>query len=321
MKKLLFTALALLLAAAGFGGSIHAVHAQTLSSSDAASLEQSLAVTRARLVNLEMQEGIVPAAGDDQLLAQALPGSVSAPSAPTTVVTPATNLSASDKAAIVTALGSLAQALQGLQSELAANPQIATTNSAQIVGQLQTIGNTLAAIVSTVESGQGTGAVATTPTPAPVAVNNPAPKTPAVAQSNPGSTSKAPSAAPTQTQTPTPQASTPAAQPATQNTAQASSIWSFAKSHWPTITIILLIVLMLVILFWPHEDDEPMTAKSAPNRAGPGPAKPMNSQQPNSSTTVVRAPASTVAPTAVRVEPQQAKVTVIRPPEPRKKTA
>lgn len=37
-------------------------------------------------------------------------------------------------------------------------------------------------------------------------------------------------------------------------TAQASSFWAFTKAHWPTIVIVLLVIAILAILFWPEKE-------------------------------------------------------------------
>src|SRR5690348_16377117 len=118
MKKILFTAL-LVLAIASYGGITTHAHAQSLSSTDQASLEQQLQVAKARLIQLETQQGMIPQ-GDGGLIAAVTPGSVSAGGSMTTQA--GITLSADDQAKISAALGSLVTALSNLQAQLAANP-------------------------------------------------------------------------------------------------------------------------------------------------------------------------------------------------------
>src|SRR5581483_9549687 len=125
MKKTLLLA-ALFVAIASLGGSTlqpASAHAQSLTPDQASTMQQQLTVLKAKLINLQMQEGIVPA-GDAELPGASASVSASAPAA--------TTLSTSDLAAVQTALTALKSMLVSIQSAIAANPQIVTQNQAGI---------------------------------------------------------------------------------------------------------------------------------------------------------------------------------------------
>jgi hypothetical protein len=110
---------------------------------------------------------------------------------------------------------------------------------------------------------------ATQPASAPVAVNN---MPPSVAAAQTPSTTVVAQTQPAITNNAVPQ------------TAQASSIWSFTKAHWPTIVIVLLVIAILAILFWP-EKKEPVRTVST-GAAGSGKPKSAPTPIATSTTTV-----------------------------------
>jgi hypothetical protein len=298
MKKLLLFAV-VAFAIMSFGTHIGLVHAQTANPTvSTATLEQELQVAKATLVNLEMEAGMVPQ-GDAGLPS----GSTVAPAAPAA----AAQLSAPDRVALSSALGSLVSALSSFNATIAANPQAVTSHQAAIASVLSGMQSTLVAMNSAVQNGSfpGSGSVAAV-TPAPIAAAT-QPATPA------------PASAPIASNQPTSQPSTgslaPTAAPAGTNdqaqTAQVSSTGNFFVNHWPTITIIVLVALILLILFWPskgndnedHGSSRPVAKPQAPNRPV--------------ATTVVQSvstgPAPAASPVATVVSAPAAKVTVIRP--------
>src|SRR4051812_44619096 len=100
MKKYL-TLAALMVAIASYGGITSLAHAQSASATDQAAIQQSLDVLKAKLVNLEAQQGL-PIQGDGGSPA-VVPGQVATPivvtTAPVTVMAQPT-LSASDVASL-----------------------------------------------------------------------------------------------------------------------------------------------------------------------------------------------------------------------------
>ena len=238
-----------------FGGHIGTVaHAQTaqatLTPEQAAALQQTLQVLKAKLANLQMQAGQIPA-GDG--------GSASV--VPTATVTPqvsvATGLSAQDITAINSTLGALASALGNLNATIAQHPDRVATNQQAISAVLLGMTNTLASINSQIARGttatQGSGVAVTPSTPATTGSGN------GVAAVTP-STPSVPSTPSTPVTTPaTTPATTPVVATNNSNTQTAnifSSSWNFVKAHWPTFTIILLVIAILLILFWPQSEEE-----------------------------------------------------------------
>jgi len=270
MKKLLFAA-ALLLAVASYGGKITAVaHADTMTPEQNAALQQTLEVLKAKLVNLEMQAGQVPQ-GD------AAGASVTATASPSPVSVPSqtgAGISATESASISSALGTLVTALSNLNATLMAHPEMVAANQVQIAAVLGGMTNTLASINSEIATGGASNIASNVPAPS---------QSGSQSAGNPVAVSAQPTPAPIAASTPsTPAASTPAATTPTTptitqvagNTSQAptaqtanifSSSWNFVKSHWPTFTIILLVIAILLILFWPQkeEDTRPAVRESA----------------------------------------------------------
>lgn len=313
MKKLFFFA-CIAIAIASFGVHSNLAHAQTApaGTQSTATLEQELQVMKATLVNLQMKEGLVPA-GDAGLPG----GSITepAPSAPMTS-TGATGLSATDQATLQSELGSLVTALSSLNTTLEANPQAVASHQQAIAMVLSGMRSTVVSMGNVLN---GTPIAAATPshptsggisTSAPVATQSPAPTTPtpiASTQPAPSTGSLAPTAAPAGVNNPV----------GTQ-TAQASNAWGFVVNHWPTITIVVLVALILLILFWPSsEGDEDKHAVRPP-------VKPQTPSRPVT-TTVMRSegpaptpPATTPVATIVA---NPSKVTVVRPQDQQKKPA
>lgn len=236
MKKYFFFAV-LAVALAGFGMHASIASAQTVTSSpsDNAAMQQELQVAKATLINLEMQEGVIPQ-GDDQLSSNAAP----------TVTSSGTGLSASQISAYEDTLATLVGTLSQLNATLSANPNMSTSQLATIETTLSGMQGTVSAMVSSIAANEAanTSPIAmTTPAPAPAAT------TPAPAGASPA----APVTAANPATTSAPTAAATAATNPVQATAQASSIWSFTKAHWPAIAIIILVIVILAILFWPEK--------------------------------------------------------------------
>jgi hypothetical protein len=245
MKKILFFAV-LAVALAGYGMHTAGVaHAQTTSSqTDNAAMEQQLQVAKATLINLEMQEGITPQ-GDDQLGSSATPPVTQTQPAQTT-----TGLSVSQISAFENVLTSLLGTLSQLNATLGANPNMSTSQLAAIQSTLGGMQTTLVAMANQIATDETASPVAmttpaNTPAPAPTTAQN-TPTAP-VAMANPATP-----ATPVTTAAPV----VPAAANPVQATAQASSIWSFTKAHWPAIVIIILVIAILAILFWPERESK-----------------------------------------------------------------
>lgn len=299
MKKLFFAAIAAFVFAVGsHGGIVPAAHAATLTPDQTASLQQKLDVMKARLIQLQMQNGVIPD-GDSGT------GMVLGASAVSVNALQASSLSPAQVAQIGATLDALRSTLVSLQSTLASNPELSATSQASTVLTLQAIGKTLALIGA---SFSGANTAANT---APIALQTPAEShlvprespSPVVASANkreasaPGAKEASPVTAPVAT-------------------AQVSSILSlskaFSKAHWPTITIIALIMLALVVLFWPSRKEElskaQVVTKSVP---------PVSVKTYPANISVSASPARS----GQTLNVQSAKVTVVRPPELSRKTA
>ena len=251
MKKILFFAV-LAVALAGFGLHMGVAQAQT---ANTATLQQQLDVAKASLVNLEMQKGIIPQ-GDDQL------GNSAATSAqsPATVTQTTSGLSASQISAFEDTLTTLAATLSQLNTSLSANPNMTANQETAVATTLSGMKSTLIAMAATISASEVTSPIAMS-APATSAPATPKASAPVAAESVPTQVAQTAPA-------PTPAATVVATSPATtspvvatksapvQATAQASSIWSFTKSHWPAIVIILLVIVILAILFWPENTGE-----------------------------------------------------------------
>lgn len=247
MKRLLFFA-ALIVTIGSFGGHIIAVHAetisgQTLTSTQTATLQQQLDVAKATLAQLEMQAGIVPPT--DAGTPTTIPSSIAGASSSQTSATVATNsgLSANQITAFASTLSTLSAALTQLNTSLAVNATLAPSQAAAVATTLNGMRNTLVAMANTIATANNlpsSAPIATTQPGGTVAVNN-TPATTVAPVTNPS--------IPTVAATPAPSTNTSVPQ-----TAQASSLWSFTKAHWPTIVIVLLVIAILAILFWPEKE-------------------------------------------------------------------
>ncbi len=283
MKRLLFFA-ALIVAIGSIGGNMLTAHAQTaptlssLTPAQIAALQQQLQVAQATLVNLEMQNGIATPtdAGTPSAIPMSIAGTGSQEVTP--VVAATMGLSASQINAFKTTLSALATTLAQLDASLATNTTLTPSQETAVQTTLNGMQGTLVAMANDIANG-GSNPVAnsapiavTQSVSAPVAIKNTPPSVAAVPATPVGS-------APIATQT----------QPATANnavpqTAQASSIWSFTKAHWPTILIVLLVIAILAILFWP-EKKEPVRTVST-GAAGSGKLKSAPIPTATSTTTV-----------------------------------
>jgi len=310
MKKL-FVFAVVALAIMSFGAHSSMAHAQTAPAANAtpAQLQQELQVMKATLANLEMEAGMVPQSDSGS---PSVSATVSAPAVPVAqaATSVSAGLSASDRTTISNALGSLVSALASLNATLAANPQAITSHQTEIASVLNGMQSTLVAMNNAVQNGTASDLAASAPiaaatpsvnsqsgatvsvqvAPAPVALNQP------TAQPSAGSPVPTAASAGTDNQ---------------QQAAQASNAWGFVVSHWPTITIIILVALILLILFWPSKSDErgeqnssrPAAKPQAVNRPLATPVS-QSSQMPA---------ASAPTPVATIVSTPAAKVTVIRP--------
>jgi hypothetical protein len=266
MKKLFFFAV-VTAAVAMFGVRTGIVHAQTVTTNteNTAALQQELDVAKATLINLEMQAGMIPA-GDSQLGTGATATASTAAPAGTQVTT---GISASQAAYFNGVLSQLGTALVDLKATLQANPNMNATQIAAIASTLGSMQGTVSTISGEIaQANQGSPVAVTTPTPSantgsaatPAAGNGATTKTqPAtgVAQAAPATTSPAAGA------------STGTASNPVQTTAQASSIWSFTASNWPVLAIILLVLAILAILFWPEKEAKAPTVQKAATPSSP----------------------------------------------------
>lgn len=265
MKKyFFFAALAIVLAGAGMMHAVAPAHAQTMtttaSPADRAALQQQLDVAKATLINLEMQHGINPTSGDSQL-------GVNNEATAQTVAPAATALTASQVSAFQNTLSALAATLGNLSNSLGANPNLTASQNAAIAATLSGMKDTLGSMAIAISNAGG-------PASSPAAASAASP----IAQGG-HAESSAPSVA-ANTATGTAQgtgiaaaapATTPAVTNTVQATAQASSIWSFTKAHWPAIVIIVLVIAILAILFWPEkgEGTKDTNVNPAPKAASP----------------------------------------------------
>ena len=242
MKKTLILS-TLLIVMASYGGSALLANAQSLTPAQTAAIQQQLDVAKAQLVQLEMQEGMIPQ-GDNDLPATAAIAATQA-SAPVQTMA-AMTLSASDVVAMNTALTSLTAVLVSLQTKIAQNPQFATTNGQDVISALQGIGNTLASIVTEAKNGniamaapqglQASGSQSVAQTAPVTAVNTQVP----AAVAGPATLA----------------AITPAPAAVVPQTAQASSAFSFGALNWPLIIVIILIVAAIAIWLWWDDGEE-----------------------------------------------------------------
>lgn len=240
----------------------------SLTPTQIAALKQQLQVAQATLVNLEMQNGIVASA--DAGTPSATPTSIAGIGAQG--ATAITGLSAIQISAFKTTLSTLAATLSQLNASVVVNSTLTPSQETAVQSTLNGMQDTLVAMATEIANGSNNSPetnnapiAAVQPASAPVAVNTPssAAVTPVTTPAN-----SAPIAAQTATVT---------TNNAVPQTAQVSSIWSFTKAHWPTIVIVLLVIAILAILFWP-EKKEPVrtvstgTAGSGKPKSAPIPA-------------------------------------------------
>jgi hypothetical protein len=246
-------------------------HAQTLTPAQTAAIQQQLDVAKATLANLEMQANVVPPVD------AGTPGTIPASIAGTGSqgATAATALSADQISAFKTTLSTLAAMLTQLDASLATNTTLTPSQETAVQATLNGMQGTLVAMANDVANGGGTNPVANS---APVAATQPA--------SAPIAVNSAPAVGAPVTPSTTVVAQT---QPATVDntvpqTAQASSLWSFTKAHWPTIVIVLLVIAILAILFWPEKELAVRTVSTG--AAGSGKPKSAPTATATSTTTV-----------------------------------
>jgi hypothetical protein len=312
MKKLLIFA-ALVVAIGSYGGHIGTAHADTLTPSQTAALQQQLQVAKATLVNLEMEAGMVPAGdnGTSTVTAPVMAVPVAAPTPTVMAPSATTGLSASQVSAFEGTLSTLAATLMQLNTSIAAtSATLSATQQQAVQTTLNGMQGTLVAMANTIKTDESANNSAVNT--APVAMANPSSGSTANGSGLAQNTPSAPTAVtapstvmpttptPTQTQTPTVTAQvTPTTNnTAPQQTAQASSLWSFTKSHWPAIVIIILVIGILAILFWPEKE----TVRTVPSN-NLGPNRPKSPSQPNvtisqsttSSTTTTTGPARPIS--------------------------
>jgi Meckel syndrome type 1 protein len=297
MKRLLFFA-ALIVAIGSIGGNMLTAHAQTLTPSQAAALQQQLDVAKATLANLEMQAGAVsPAdAGTPSTVPPSIAGTDSQSVTPVAIAP--TGLSADQISAFETTLNTLSATLAQLNASVATNSTLTPSQETAVQATLNGMQGTLVAIATDITNG-GTNAIAnsapvaaTQPASAPVAINK-APSSATV----PTTPASAPSvSAPIAAQTPATPVVAAQTSPSTNNTvpqtAQASSLWSFTKAHWPTIVIVLLVIAILAILFWPEKKVAVRTVSVAPSGSG----KPISAPTPTATPTAAKPMTSTATP-------------------------
>jgi len=274
MKRLLFIA-GLIVAIGSIGGNILTANAQsvqTLTPAQTAVLEQELAVAKATLVNLQTEAGMVPTGDSGTASVTATPVAVATP-----VATPSSNngLSASEVSAFQGTLSTLAATLSQLNNSLSANATLTLAQKQGVQATLNGMEGTLTAMATSIVNDSNLASAA--PATAPIAVNQPAPvvaATPSLSASVGVAPTPANTAAPVAANQP---ATTPTTNAAPQ-TAQASSFWSFTKDHWPTIVIVLLVILILAILFWPEKE----TVKTV-STSNSGSGKPKSAPTANAS--------------------------------------
>jgi hypothetical protein len=286
MKRLLFFA-ALIVAIGSIGGNMLTAHAQTapavtvttmssLTPAQIAALQQQLQVAQATLVNLEMQNGIATPA--DAGTPNTIPASIAGTGAQgaTVATTATTGLSASQISAFKTTLSALTATLSQLDASLAANMTLAPSQETAVQATLNGMQGTLVAMANDIANG-GSNPVANS---APIAVTQSVSAPVAAGSATPANSAPIAAQTPATTSAITAQAS-PSANNTVPQTAQASSIWSFTKAHWPTIVIVLLVIAILAILFWPEKKE---SVRTVPTGAA-GLGKPKSAPIPTATST------------------------------------
>ncbi len=241
--------------------------AATLSPAQRAAIEQQLQVAEATLINLEMQNGIpTPAdAGTPSTIPASIAGT-GLQNAPLATAPAMTGLSVSEINSFQATLGALSATLSQLNNAVAGNT-LTSSQTASVAATLPGMQGTLAAMATDVTTG-GSSA----PASAPIAAAKPsAPSTPVAVNTAPAAQTSAATTSAPATATPVVAAQTqssPSVNNAAPQTAQASSLWSFTKAHWPTIVIVLLVIAILAILFWPEKKELVRTVSTASSGSG-----------------------------------------------------
>jgi hypothetical protein len=303
MKKILFFAV-LAVALAGYGVHAGIANAQTVTSSgtNSATLEQQLQVAKATLVNLEMQQGMIPQ-GDDQLGGNATPSVTQAQPQQTQTTS---GLSRNEISAFENTLATLVETLSQLNASLIANPNMTASQTTAVATTLGGMKSTLVAMAATISADEAASPIAMAAPVTSVPTTGMTATTPVPAQAAPS----APAITATTVASPT-TATAPATAAATVNpvqaTAQASSIWSSAKAHWPAIVIILLVIVILAILFWP-ESDEKEAATPVTTQTTTTPKTTATTATSSVSAAVASAPAKTSAQPVVTAPTDTTKI-------------
>jgi hypothetical protein len=275
-------------------------HAQTVAATQAlmpaqtVALQQQLDMAKATLANLEMQAGKVPPA--DAGTPNAIPASIAGTGSQgaVAVATPSSGLSAAQIGAFKGTLSTLAATLSQLNASLAANTTLSASQEAAVQTTLNGMRGTLVAMATTIANGSNSNIAASVPASAPVAVKQPS-TAPVAVNSVLTPAAPAPTITPTVAVTPTAPVTSNQPAPTTNaapQTAQASSFWSFTKAHWPTIVIVLLVLAILAILFWPEKE----TVRTV-STGNSGSGKPKSAPSPITTATL---PQNT-APTAAKI--------------------
>ncbi len=286
MKKTIFFAV-LAVMFAGFGLQTGTVHAQT---ADTAALKQQLDVAHATLVNLEMRAGMIPQ-GDTQI-AESIPATSQPSQAAAVTVT--TGLTESQIAYFDGVLTQLGTMLSELNTAIAANPTMDQAQLSAVASTLGTMKDTVSAItVQIAQDEQANASVAITSPLTPSQTAAPTAGTGSNA-SAPTVTAQATSSAPAGAAV---TAAVNTANPAAA-TAQASSFWSFTKSNWPVLAIIVLVIAILAILFWPEKEAKAPVVKSSGAAPSSKPASVQPQTQAQAQGQVMNAAAPKMPPAA-----------------------
>jgi len=156
MKRLFFFA-AFVLAIGSYGGHISPAHAQTLTSSDTASLQQQLDVAKATLANLETQAGVTPTgdAGSASTATVVTPVVATPVAVAQPVTAAAPELTAADVATFQNTLSELTATLTQLNASLAASASISPAQQSSVEVTLNGMKGTLVAMANAITASNG----------------------------------------------------------------------------------------------------------------------------------------------------------------------